>query len=131
MLICACASDGATIKHSTPGYRTQNKKAAIFDISEYNNKYLNIQFSAEVGQKAKLYLNGNLVSEWNAGTISNYGYDYCTLGDLRPARGLKYAGTIYNAALYGEVLTDEEAVQNWNYIKNELGINEAGEKVSN
>ena len=43
---------------------------------------------------------------------------------------MKYYGNVYNYALYGDILTEEEILQNWNYIKNELNIDETGEKVS-
>ena len=102
----------------------------IINISQFNNKYLNIQITSEKGGKTKIYLNGNKVTEYNSSS-GNFTYNYCTIGDLRPGRGYKYVGNIYNFALYGDILTDEEIAQNWNYVKNELGINEAGEKVSN
>lgn len=102
------------------------------DISKYNNKYLNVQITSEVDGKTKVYLNGNLAADINAGHYSGLSYDFCTIGDLRPGRGYKLRnGTVYNFALYGDILTDEQIVQNWNYVKNELGINEAGEKVTN
>lgn len=101
----------------------------IFNISQYNNKYLNIQVSSEKGGKTKVYLNGSLAREFNSGN-DDYTYNYCTIGDLRSGRGYKFVGNIYNYALYGEILTEEEVAQNWNYVKNELGINEAGDKIN-
>ena len=44
---------------------------------------------------------------------------------------MKYYGNVYNYALYGDVLTEDEIAQNWNYTKNELNINENGDKVQN
>jgi hypothetical protein len=103
---------------------------AVFDISEYNNKYVNLQVTAKCNEKTKIYINGSLVKEINSGTLNNLTYNYCTIGDVRSGRGMKFAGNVYNFALYGDILSDEEVAQNWNYVKNELGINEAGDKVN-
>lgn len=100
----------------------------VTDVSKYNEKYLNIIITAKKGEKMNLYLNGKLVSSMNAGN-SDFSYDSITLGDLRPGRGFKYVGTIYNYALYGSVLNEDEIAQNWNYVKNELGIDENGDKI--
>lgn len=100
------------------------------DISDYNEKYMNIQLTAERGEKTKVYINGALKIAFDSGT-EEFSYQNLCIGDLRTGRGLKYIGNVYNFALYGDILTDEEIAQNWNYVKNELGINEAGDKVSN
>jgi hypothetical protein len=71
-----------------------------------------------------------LVREINSGNLSSLTYNYCTIGDLRAGRGMKFVGNVYNFALYGDILSDEEIAQNWNYVKNELGINEAGDKIN-
>lgn len=101
----------------------------IENISAYDEKYMNIQITAERGGLTKVYINGSLKLSFNSGK-SSYSYNNLSIGDLRTGRGLKYIGNVYNFALYGDILTDEEIAQNWNYIKNELGINEAGEKVN-
>ncbi|MBR2289153.1 MAG: hypothetical protein IJ867_00655 [Clostridia bacterium] len=121
---CEAISDG----YPTSEY-SKNGITAI-DASQFSNKYLNIQVTSEAKGKTKIYFNGQLINEVNSGSYDNLKYDYCTIGDIRPGRGAKYVGNVYNFALYGEVLTDEEIAQNWNYVKNELGINEAGEKIN-
>jgi hypothetical protein len=103
---------------------------SVFNISEYNDKYVNLQVTAECNGKTKIYINGSLVKEINSGNLSGLTYNYCTIGDMRAGRGYKFIGNIYNFALYGDILSEEEVAQNWNYVKNELGINEAGDKIN-
>ena len=42
---------------------------------------------------------------------------------------MKFLENIYNYALYGDILIEEEVAQNWGFIKNELGIDLAGNKI--
>ena len=45
-----------------------NKKGFLWvDVSEYDNKYMNIQFTVEREGKARLYINGELKAEGDAG----------------------------------------------------------------
>ena len=91
------------------------------DVTEYNNKYMNIQFTAVKGGDAKLYINGELKATGKAGNY-DYSYKTLTIGDLREGRGLKYLGNMYNVSLYGRALTEAEVMQNYQAIKKELGF---------
>lgn len=110
-------------------YEKTEEGEAIVDINRYHNKYLNIQITSERAGKTNIYLNGVKAVEFDSGN-NDFTYKYCVIGDLRSGRGAKYIGNVYNFALYGEILTEEEVAQNWNYVKNELGINEAGDKIN-
>ena len=101
----------------------------ILDLAEYDGKYINIQITAERDAVTKVYINGTLKLTFNSGHDIVENENVC-VGNLRANGSLRYFGNIYDFALYGEILTDEEVAQNWNYVKNELGINEAGEKVN-
>ena len=91
------------------------------DVSEYNNKTMNIQLTCKKGGEAKLYINGELKA---SGTAGNYEYTYNTLtiGDLRSGRNLKYKGKMYNVSIYGRALTETEVLKNYEAVKKELGI---------
>lgn len=95
------------------------------DLTKYglnfNREYLNLQVTAERNGLTKVYINGELFKTFNSGSgILNYGT--MTVGDLRSGRGLKYNGAIYNLALYSEVIPAGGIAQNWEYTKNQLGI---------
>ena len=108
-------SAGATSWASQPnGYMS-------YDVREYDGKYMNIQFVAEKGGDAKLYINGELKKTGKAGT-KDFSYKTLTLGDLRKDRGLLYQGRLYNVLIYGRVITDAEVKQNYNAIRKELNF---------
>ena len=86
-----------------------------------NNEYMNIQYTAERGGKTKLYINGELITTFDSGE-EYYTYDILTIGDLRKNRGIRYDGEIYNFALYGKILSEDEIRHNWEYTKNKLGL---------
>ena len=88
---------------------------------DYNNEYMNIQVTALRGGETNVYINGVLVKTFTSGNAI-LGYSTMTVGDLRAGRGLKYIGSIYNFALYSEVLDESAVQQNWNYFKKDLGI---------
>lgn len=97
-----------------------------YTVEELTNQFLNIQVTAErstVGSEraAKVYINGVLfetgITNTNALT-----YTSITIGDLRPGRGLKYQGNIYNFVMYSEILDANEVKKNWEYFKNDLDI---------
>ncbi len=95
------------------------------DVSEYDNKYMYIQVVAERGEESKLYINGVLKGTYTGGTV-NGTYKSVTIGDLRPGRGIKYEGNIYDIAIYGEYLTEEQLQSNWQYVKEQYNLNDDG-----
>ena len=90
--------------------------------STYDNDYMNIQVVAEKSHKTKVYLNGTKFGEFDSGA-SNLTYGTLTVGDLRSGRNLKYTGSIYNFALYSDLLDENAISQNWLYTKKQLNIN--------
>ncbi len=95
------------------------------DISEYDNKFMHLQLTVEKGGKAKLYINGDLKVEFDSGSME-FENTTLTVGDLRAERKLRYDGTIYDVALYGKVLTEEEVQRNWQYVSKEYNIDKSG-----
>ena len=99
-----------------------------FDISSYEGKTMNIQITARRGHEdiskniTRVYINGNKVKEFNSG-ITPVDYSIATIGDLRPSRGLKYEGKIYDLALYNTELSADAVRHNWNYAKDKWNIN--------
>ncbi len=95
------------------------------DISEYQDKFMHIQLTAQNGGEAQLYINGELKSTF---LVDNYTFDNTevTLGDLRPGRGLMYTGTIYDVIVYDRILTEQELLNTWKYVKTEYNIDETG-----
>ena len=106
----------------------QGEGYAVLDVKGYNNKFINLNIIAERGGQTKVFINGSLVSTFKSGN-KDFSYKSFTIGDLRSGRGMKFFGTVYNFGLYGELLTDEEVMQNWQYTKKQLGINNAGDKI--
>ena len=108
-------------------YTVGNKNGyAIIDISQYNNKYINVNIVAERGKQTKVYINGSLVSTFNSGS-NIFTYKTFVIGDLRSGRGMKFIGNVYNFGLYGILLSEEQVAQNWAYTKYQLKTNEAGD----
>lgn len=110
--------NGSYLKHNTEYTETSY---ASFYIGDRSNKVTNIQITAVRGGKTKVYINGELRKIFNSGS-NVVGYDYATLGDLRPKRGLKFNGTIYDMAIYNKALNESEIEHNWNYAKNAHNI---------
>ena len=83
---------------------------------------MNIQVTASRLGKTRVYINGSLIREFDSGgdTVS---YKIATIGDLRPSRGLKFNGKIYDLALYNTELSTSAVNFNWSHAKNTWGIN--------
>lgn len=98
------------------------KKAFLsYDMSKYDDRIVNIQLvSSRVGNTF-VYINGNLVSSFESGEKNNSS-SYITIGDLRPMRGLKYEGKIYDYSIYNRMLSEEEVKVNWEYAKSKWNI---------
>lgn len=90
---------------------------------DFNNKYLNIQITAERGKQTKLYINGEHFKTFASGD-GKLSYGSMTVGDLRsnPIRNLRFEGAIYNLALYSDIIEDYAINHNWEYSKWQLGI---------
>lgn len=97
----------------------QEKGFISVDVKEYDNKIMNIQVTGKRGEKTQLYINGNLMKEFESGN-EQYTYRNLTIGDLRLGRGLKYTGIIYQFSLYSDILTKDEITTNWNYAKRKI-----------
>ena len=95
---------------------------ASIPISQYEGKIMNIQVTASKNNYTRVYINGELVREFKSGgdTVS---YKFATIGDLRPSRGLKFTGNIYDLTLYNTELTKNAVDFNWNYAKKTWNIN--------
>ena len=92
-----------------------------FDISKYSNKVINLQVTGKRGGKTNVYINGTLLKSFTSGsTVVNY--NFATVGDLRPGRSLKFAGTIYDIALYNKALSSAEVNTNWLYAEEKWKI---------
>ncbi len=110
------------------GYLTETTAEQGFisiDISEYDEKYMNIQLTAERGGNSNIYINGELKVTFPSGK-KEFLDTSITIGDLRPGRNLKYEGTIYDVVIYGKALTEEEIQANWNYVSTQFKIDETG-----
>ncbi len=107
--------------NNMPGFIT-------IDVSEYDNKFMHLQLTVEKGGKAKLYINGDMKVEFDSGA-KEFENTTLTIGDLRAERKLRYYGTIYDVALYGKVLSEEEIQRNWQYVKKEYNIDENGIQI--
>mgnify|MGYP003304684139 CR=1 FL=1 len=55
-------------------------------------------------------------------TYKNIKYNVATIGDLRPTRGLRFKGKMYDIAVYNRVLSKDEVMHNWNYANNKWNI---------
>lgn len=86
------------------------------DISKYEGKVMNIQVTAVRLGKTKVYINGEKIIEFNSGS-EQLEYQYITIGDLRVGRNLKFFGKIYDFALYGVELSEDEVKENWENSK--------------
>ena len=92
------------------------KGFANIDISEYENQTLNIQVVAERSKETKVYINGELILTFESGD-DVFTYNYATIGDLRVGRNLKFTGKVYNFAIYGVALNEQEVQENYEEAK--------------
>ncbi len=108
-------------------YSTINisKGFTYVDVSEYDNKFMHIMITAQKGENANLYINGELKSTF---PVDDYTFNNTeiTLGDLRPGRKLFYNGNIYDVIAYDRILTTNEIEYTWNYVKKQYHIDESG-----
>ena len=89
---------------------------ASIDISSYVGQTININVVGVRDKRTKVYINGNLVSDFGSGNdVLNY--DHLVLGDLRPGRSLKFVGKIYDFAIFDKELTDDQAMSNFENSK--------------
>ena len=95
-----------------------------FDVSQYEGKIMNLQITARRSGQTNVYINGDILNpvSFNSGT-ANVVYNVATIGDLRPTRGLRFQGKMYDIAIYNRVLTTDEISHNWNYAKSKWHIN--------
>lgn len=91
------------------------------NFSKYNNKKVNIQLTAQLGGKSKLFINGQLIRTFDAGDTP-IAFKSSTIGDLRPGRGVKFIGTIYEVVIYDCQLLDSEIQNNWLSAKQNYNI---------
>lgn len=92
------------------------KGFASIDISEYENQTLNIQVVSKMNEKTKVYINGKLISTFESGD-DVFSYNYAVIGDLRVGRNLKFTGKIYDFAIYGVALNENEVQENYEEAK--------------
>ncbi|MCI8273739.1 MAG: LamG domain-containing protein [Clostridia bacterium] len=100
-------------------YEYEEQGFASIDIKKYQGQTINIQVVAKRGGKTKVYINGELIKVFASGS-EKFEYKYATIGDLRMGRNLKFIGKIYNLAIYGEALEEDEVQEIWNYVKDFL-----------
>lgn len=93
-----------------------------FNFSEYSNKKINIQVSGKRGDKTQVWVNGELLRTFDSGETPVV-FNSATIGDLRPGRGLKFLGTIYEVIFYDHTLLEHEVEENWNLAKENWNIN--------
>lgn len=95
---------------------------ASIPVSQYEGKIMNIQVTASKNGKTKVYINGDKIKEFNSGG-HDVSYTIATIGDLRPSRGLKFTGRMYDLTLYNSELSEESVLYNWNHAKKTWNIN--------
>ncbi len=86
------------------------------NIAEYNNKLMNIQVVAVKGGETKLYINGELKATFSSGKLENPTFKNLTIGELRLTRNLKFTGKLYDFAIYGKALNEQEVQDNWKFF---------------
>ena len=91
-------------------------------IGNYNEKTFNLQITAAINGKSRIYINGNMVREFNSGSGAASATK-AYLGDLRLGRKLKFTGKIYDMTFYDKVISSSEINQNWLNSKNLYNIN--------
>lgn len=99
-----------------PGYAPyidQNIKGySSIDMSKYDKSIINVQIVGVRDKKTKVYVNGDLVSEFVSDTNAT-DYEHLVIGDLRPGRNLKFTGKIYDFAIFDKALTAEQVKSNY------------------
>ena len=99
-----------------PGYAPyidQNIKGySSIDMSKYDKSIINVQIIGVRDKKTKVYVNGELLSEFVSDTNAT-DYEHLVLGDLRPGRNLKFTGKIYDFAIFDKALTSEQVKSNY------------------
>lgn len=84
-----------------------------YDISSYNNKLLNVQIVSYWKGDTGLYINGEKVTSFESGGVY-LAPNYITVGDLRPLRGLKFTGTLYDLTIYDNIMLNLPQIRaNW------------------
>jgi hypothetical protein len=108
--------------HEFVNYRDVKKGFISFDISEYEGKKINIQVTSERDKFTKVYINGELKETFSSGS-ANVKYNVATIGDLRPTRGLRFQGKMYDLTLYNKVLNDDAIRHNYNHANDKWNLN--------
>ncbi len=104
------------------GIRAYNKNIGeLIDISSYNNKKVNIQVTARKGGNVIVYINGEKTSSFISNNV-DINYTSAIIGDLRPGRGLKFIGNVYEVEIYNRVLTSAEVNANYNHANKEYSL---------
>ena len=107
----------STTSWSGRAYESEADGFLSTSIAEYNNKPMNIQVVGTEGGETKLYINGTLKKTFKSGDLTNPTFKNVTIGDLRIGRNLKLSGKLYDFAIYGKALTEQEVQDNWNFFK--------------
>ncbi len=90
-------------------------------FQSYNNKVVNIQVTAKRGGDTRIYVNGKFIQKFESGS-EKLAAKFVTVGDLRPGRGLKFDGNLYEFILYDRVLTEKEITTNYEAAKKSYNI---------
>ena len=108
--------DNSNNSHPNLDKELVEKGFASIDISKYQGKVMNIQVVAKRSEETKVYINGELILTFESGD-EKFTYNYATIGDLRVGRNLKFTGKIYNFAIYGITLNENEVQENYEEAK--------------
>jgi len=96
-------------------YAYSNSTTSYYQDSNYNaiqtNNWFHVALTATKNNTARLYINGNLDSIFNAGPQN--ANTKLTAGDLRPGRGIAFQGTIDHLKLYNYARTPAQIA--WDY----------------
>ena len=96
----------------TPTINQDLRGYSHIDMSKYDKSIINVQIVGVRDKKTKVYVNGELVSEFVSDTNAS-DYEHLVLGDLRPGRNLKFTGKIYDFAIFDKALTNEQVKSNY------------------
>lgn len=103
------------------GYEHERTGFVSFNVANYSNQVTNYQITSTRGGQTSIYINGVLIKSFASG-INPVSYTFATIGDLRPGRGLKFNGVIYDLVLYNKELSSEEIAQNWEHARQRWNI---------
>lgn len=106
--------DGNPIENLTA--EATRKGFASISLEKYMGKKINIQVVATRNENVDIYINGEKIKTFEAGT-KKLTFEYTTLGDLRVGRGLKYFGKIYEFGIYGIAINEAGIQNNWERAK--------------